>query len=217
MSSPDVSWYTGNDKTIKVQVATNGYTDSADWTDLYTVDTRQYISLPDHVITPSTGTKYYRAIVVHKWPYTVNNGTQSATYATPYTWPRYTYDAIQVTWPALPAFSSPNSAWSSAGFSGTGTASDKYYTASISAGTADGMAINATAAGTVRITADNVSADNEYIIYVNDVAVFTLGDYNGTNGALSATLTVAAGATVRLGTAGLGLYISYTNLNIWWQ
>jgi hypothetical protein len=101
MSSPDVSWYTGNDKTIKVQVATNGYTDSADWTDLYTVDQRQYIYLPDHVITPSTGTKYYRAIVVHKWPYTVNNGTQSATYATPYTWPRYSDQVVQVTWPAV--------------------------------------------------------------------------------------------------------------------
>lgn len=216
MSSPDVSWYTGNDKTIKVQVATNGYTDSADWTDLYTVDQRQYLYLPGHVITPSTGTKYYRAIVVHKWPYTVNNGTQSVTYETAYIWPRSTYDVVQVTWPAVAPFDAPNSAWTSVGFSGTGTASDKYYKASISAGTADGMAINATAAGTVRITADNVSADNEYIIYVNNVAVLTLGDYNGANEALSATLTVAAGATVRLGTAGADLYISYTNLNIWW-
>jgi hypothetical protein len=99
MSSPDVSWYTGNDKTIKVQVATTGHTDSADWTDLYTVDQRQYLYLYGHAITPSTGTKYYRAIVVHKWPYTVNNSTQSATYATPYTWPRYAYDVVQVTWP----------------------------------------------------------------------------------------------------------------------
>jgi hypothetical protein len=99
MSSPDVSWYTGNDKTIKVQVATNGHTDSADWTDLYTVEQRQYLNFSGHAITPSTGTKYYRAIVVHKWPYTVNNSTQSATYATPYTWPRYAYDVVQVTWP----------------------------------------------------------------------------------------------------------------------
>lgn len=99
MASPDVSWYTGNDKIIKLQVATTGHTDSADWTDLSTIETRQYVYLPGNVITPSTGIKYYRAIAVHKWPYAVNNGTQSATHATTYIWPNYAYNVIQVTWP----------------------------------------------------------------------------------------------------------------------
>jgi hypothetical protein len=103
MAYPDTSWYTGNDTTLKIQVATNGYTDSADWTDLYTADFRGYAYLSGYNITPSTGTKYYRAILVNKWPWAVNNGTQSATHATPYAYPHSNYDVVRVTWPSAPA------------------------------------------------------------------------------------------------------------------
>ena len=99
MASADTSWYTGNDTTVKIQVATTGYTDSADWTDLYTADFRGYFYLYDYNITPDTGTKYYRVIAVDKWPYSVNNSTGSATHATPYIYPRSNSDVVQVTWP----------------------------------------------------------------------------------------------------------------------
>lgn len=98
MVSLDNSWYTGNDVTVKIQVATTGHTALADWTDLYAVDQRGYASLFDHIIAPDAGTKYYRVIAVHIWPYAVNNGTQSVTHETPYVWP--TYNALKVTWPA---------------------------------------------------------------------------------------------------------------------
>ncbi|MEI6834805.1 MAG: fibronectin type III domain-containing protein, partial [bacterium] len=99
MGYSDTSWYTGNDTTVKVQVATTGYTDSADWTDLYTADFRGNFYLPGYQIPPDTGTKYYRVIAVNKWPYTVNNGTQSATHATQYIYPHYNYNVVRVTWP----------------------------------------------------------------------------------------------------------------------
>ena len=99
--SPDTSWYTGNDTTIKIQVATTGFSDSADWSDLYSSDFRGYFNgLYDFEILPSTGTKYYRAIMINKWPYSVNNSTSSATYATNFIYPKNTYDTLQVTWPS---------------------------------------------------------------------------------------------------------------------
>ncbi|WP_353208517.1 fibronectin type III domain-containing protein [Sphingorhabdus sp.] len=99
MSSPDTSWYTGNDTTLKIQVATTGATSSADWTDLYTVNSRGYIYLSGYEITPDTGTKYYRVIAVNKWPYATNNGTSSVTHETQYVYPYDSYSAIRVTWP----------------------------------------------------------------------------------------------------------------------
>jgi hypothetical protein len=99
MSSPDTSWYTGNDTTIKIQVATTGATASADWTDLHTVESRGSIYLPNYDITPSTGVKYYRVIAVNKWPYAVNNGTSSATHATQYVYPYDSSSVLRVTWP----------------------------------------------------------------------------------------------------------------------
>jgi hypothetical protein len=99
MAAVDTSWYTGNDTTVKVQVATTGYTDSADWTDLYTQDFRGYFYLNEYNITPDTGTKYYRVIAVDKWPRTVNNSTGSATKTSAYIYPHNNYDVVQVTWP----------------------------------------------------------------------------------------------------------------------
>ena len=99
MSSPDTSWYTGNDTTLKIQVATTGATSSADWTDLYTVNSRGYVYLPSYEITPDTGTKYYRVIAVNKWPYATNNGTSSVAHETQYVYPYDSYSAIRVTWP----------------------------------------------------------------------------------------------------------------------
>jgi hypothetical protein len=100
MSSPDTSWYTGNDTTLKIQVATTGATSSADWTDLYTVNSRGYIYLSGYEITPDTGTKYYRVIAVNKWPYATNNGTSSVAHETQYVYPYDSYSVIRVTWPA---------------------------------------------------------------------------------------------------------------------
>ena len=99
MAYPDMSWYTGNDTMLKIQVATNGYTDSADWTDLYTQNFRGSVYLSNYNITPDTGTKYYRAILVNKWPYSVNNNTSSATHATQHIYAHNNYDVVAVTWP----------------------------------------------------------------------------------------------------------------------
>lgn len=99
MSSPDTSWYTGNDTTLKIQVATTGATSSADWTDLYTVNSRGYVYLPSYEITPDTGTKYYRVIAVNKWPYATNNGTSSVAHETQYVYPYDSSSVIRVTWP----------------------------------------------------------------------------------------------------------------------
>jgi hypothetical protein len=102
MAYPDTSWYTGNDTTLKIQVATSGYTDSADWTDLFTQDFRGSVYLSGHTISPSTGTKYYRAILIDKWPYAVNNGTQSATRTPQHIYAHGNSDVVQVTWPTPP-------------------------------------------------------------------------------------------------------------------
>lgn len=100
MAGADTSWFSGNDTTFKIQVATTGHTDSADWTDLYSSDFRGYFSyMSGYEIFPSTGTKYYRVIMIAKWPYTATNGTGSATHATQPLYPHSPYDALQVTWP----------------------------------------------------------------------------------------------------------------------
>jgi hypothetical protein len=103
MGYPDTSWYTGNDLTLKIQIATTGHTDSADWSDLYSTDARGGVYLSGYQLSTGSGTKYYRAILLTKWPYNVNNGTQSATHATQYMFPSYAYNVLRVTWPA-PAF-----------------------------------------------------------------------------------------------------------------
>lgn len=129
MGYPDTSWYTGNDTTLKIQVATNGYTDSADWTDLHTQDSRGSVYLSGYNITPSTGTKYYRAILVDKWPYAVNNGTQSATRTPQHVYPNSTNYIVQVTWPAPPpvlTMTRSNNGGTITGWSGTGTAASPF-------------------------------------------------------------------------------------------
>ena len=101
MAGADTSWFSGDDTTFKIQVATTGHTDSADWTDLYSSDFRGYFSyLSGYEILPSTGTKYYRVIMIAKWPYTATNGTGSATHATQPLYPHSPSDALRVDWPA---------------------------------------------------------------------------------------------------------------------
>ena len=95
----DTSWYTGNDTTIKLQVATTGASDSDDWTDLYTTGIRGPIYLSGYQISPSTGTKYYRVIAVNIWPRAVNDGTSSAPHATAHMYGRSLGFNIAVTWP----------------------------------------------------------------------------------------------------------------------
>ena len=129
MGYPDTSWYTGNDTTLKIQVATDGYTDSANWTDLYTQDFRGTAYISGYNITPSTGTKYYRAILVDKWPYAVNNGTQSATRTPQHVYPNSTNYIVQVTWPAPPPLLSmtrSNNGGTITGWSGDGTAASPF-------------------------------------------------------------------------------------------
>ena len=98
-AGPDVSWYTGNDTTVKIQIATNGYTEDANWTDLYTQDFRGSYELSGYAISPDTGTKYYRVLVLNKWPYATNNGTDSATHSTQYIYPDFQNYILKVIWP----------------------------------------------------------------------------------------------------------------------
>jgi hypothetical protein len=101
MSFADISWYTGNEGTLKLQVATTGPESSADWTDVYTQGIRGgYFSLYGQSIPSSTGTKYYRAIVASNWPYATNNGTGSVTKSSQYVTPVANYQIYRVIWPA---------------------------------------------------------------------------------------------------------------------
>jgi hypothetical protein len=95
----DTSWYSGNDTTVKIQVATTGPTDSADWTDLSSQDSRGGFQINAYNITPSTGTKYYRAIALNKWPYTANNGSGFASKNSQYRYYHAVSEVMQVTWP----------------------------------------------------------------------------------------------------------------------
>jgi len=95
----DMSWFSGNDVTVKVQVATSGYTDAANWSDLSSTGYRGSFYVGGYEIFPSTGTKYYRAIAVVKWPFTATNGTSSFTPGSLHIYSHSNYDALQVTWP----------------------------------------------------------------------------------------------------------------------
>jgi hypothetical protein len=123
MGYADTSWYTGNDTTLKIQVATNGYTDSADWTDLHTQDFRGSVYLSGYTLPLSTGTKYYRAILINKWPYAVNNGTQSATRTPQHVYAYSNSSILQVTWPETASSSSSSSSSDSSSSSSSDSSS----------------------------------------------------------------------------------------------
>lgn len=99
MGGIDMSWFSGNDVIVKIQVATTGYTSGADWTDLSSTGYRGYFSVMGYDIPASTGTKYYRAIAVVNWPFNVTNGTSSFTPSSPHIYSFSNYDVLQVTWP----------------------------------------------------------------------------------------------------------------------
>ena len=92
----DTSWYTGNDVTVKLQISDDNVT----WTDFYTADFRGYFNIYNYQLPAASGIKYYRVIVVSKWPYTTSNGTSSVPHNPPYQWPSSPYDVLRVTWPA---------------------------------------------------------------------------------------------------------------------
>jgi hypothetical protein len=96
----DMSWFSGNDVIVKVQVATSGFTDAADWTDLSSTGYRGSFSVSAYEIAPSAGTKYYRVIAVANWPFTATDGTASFSPASPHRYPLTNYDVVQVTWPS---------------------------------------------------------------------------------------------------------------------
>ena len=116
---------------------------------------------------------------------------------------------------SVPAFYSPNTAWTNVGFTGSGTLANKYQKASISSGSADGMSIRVTSAGTLHITASQVNSDIEFEILINGSSVFLGGDYNGYSyGNFSFSHSVAANDTIVIGPNGP--YASYSGLSIWW-
>ena len=127
-------------------------------------------------------------------------------------------------WPVVAGatFTTFNAAWTAIGFTGSGTSASPYTKASFTgAGQADGAQATVVSAGTVRITSVGIGCDTDLVIYKNGVAAATYPDNSGGNGfygEVNATITVAAGDTIRLGTAGGSDYLgwSYT-LNIWWQ
>ena len=130
---------------------------------------------------------------------------------------------------AAPAFYGANGTWSGVGFSGAGIASNKYLKASISGGTADGMWIRASAAGTVYITADSIATDDMFVIAKSAnstswTTVYTAGDSGGwsTSSAFSLSFSVAANDYMQIarpvdsGGYSIAPYASFTNLRVWW-
>jgi hypothetical protein len=127
-------------------------------------------------------------------------------------------------------FFGPNSVWNGVGFSGAGTSSNKYLKASISGGTADGMWIRASAAGTVYITADSIATDDMFVIAksTNSLSwtnVYTAGDSGGwsTSSAFSLSFAVSANDYIQIArpvdSEGYSItpYARFTNLRVWWQ
>jgi hypothetical protein len=116
-------------------------------------------------------------------------------------------------------FSTFNTAWTTIGFSGSGTAASPYTKASFTASPgADGAQATVTSTGTVRVTATTAHSDFAYTIFKNGVSAYSLADNSGGNGydgAVNATISVTAGDVIRLGTTSD--YNSYTALSIWWQ
>jgi hypothetical protein len=116
-------------------------------------------------------------------------------------------------------FSTFNTAWNNIAFTGSGTSASPYYEASFSASpNADGAQATVVSAGTVRVTASTLHCDFDFKIYKNGSAAATYPDNSGGNGfdgAVNATITVASGDTIRLGSTGDNL--SFSALNVWWQ
>jgi len=127
------------------------------------------------------------------------------------------------------AFYGANGTWNGVGFSGAGTASNKYLKASISGGTADGMWIRASAAGTVYITADSIATDDMFVVAksANSTSwtnVYTAGDSGGwsTSSAFSLSFLVAANDYIQIARPvdssnyAITPYARFTNLRVWW-
>lgn len=115
-------------------------------------------------------------------------------------------------------FSTFNSAWTAIGFTGSGTSASPYTKASVGGAVADGAQATVASSGTVRVTASSAHSDLDFVIYKNGTAAYTLSDNSGGNGydgAVNATITVAAGDVIRI--ANSGDYTYFTSLNIWWQ
>ena len=115
-------------------------------------------------------------------------------------------------------FNTFNSAWTAIGFTGSGTSASHYVKATVAGTVADGAQAKVVSSGTVRVTATTAHSDYDLVIYKNGTAAYTLSDNSGGNGydgAVNATITVAANDVIRLGNSGD--YTSYSALNIWWQ
>ena len=207
----DMSWFSGNDVIVKVQVATSGFTDAANWTDLSSTGYRGSFSVSAYEIAPSAGTKYYRVIAVANWPFTATDGTASFSPASPHRYPLTNYDVVQVTWPAAASSSSSSSSSSgsssssvtpaanpltAAGWTGIGTNSSRLTPP----GNFDSATISVGQTGVLNVkvhTGDYNNDDGQTIVSVNGVARRTA---TGWEDALVHVIPVMSGDTVTLST-----------------
>jgi hypothetical protein len=132
-------------------------------------------------------------------------------------------------WPVVSsaAWTSKSTNWTAASFSGGGTsASDKFFKASLGDSAIDGAYATVPGAGTVRVTSTSVDCATDFKIYKNGTAAYTLPDNSGdgtgvysgvipATGTNSCSITVAAGAVIRI--ANSGDHTAFQNLYIWWE
>jgi hypothetical protein len=113
---------------------------------------------------------------------------------------------IKSTTSGTDAFYSPDSAWSSVGFSGTGILSNKYLGSWTSQGTLSEISIYVTSTGKLHITADSISSDEFLLFSKTSVPNWlSFGDYNGItlysfNFETSVDNTISAGNFIRIST-----------------
>jgi hypothetical protein len=122
------------------------------------------------------------------------------------------------------AFYSPDTAWSSIGFSGEGTLNNKYLGSWTTQGTLNEISIYVASTGKLHITADYISSDDALQFLINSISRLSLGDYNGysSNSFNFETLVVANGTNNNVNAGDLiKIYdpysnLQFTNLRIWW-
>lgn len=132
-------------------------------------------------------------------------------------------------WPVASsaAWSSKSTNWTAVSFSGGGlSSSDKFYKASVGDSALDAAYATVPGAGTVRVTSTSVDCASDFRIYKNGTVAYTLPDNSGdgtgvysgvipASGTNSCSITVAAGAVIRI--ANSGDHTAFQNLYIWWE
>jgi hypothetical protein len=181
------------------------------------------VYLSAYNITPSTGTKYYRVILINKWPYAVNNGTQSATRTPQHIYAHNNSEVVQVTWPTVATLNSFNATWTGVGFTGSGTAASPYTKAAQNSYNAAGMQFTVVSTGTLRVTCAMPGMYSDYGIDIYKNGAFQgyppgIADANGGNGYnynVDITMPVAANDVIKIASDTDYIYWDAA-LNIWW-